>query len=114
MNKVRLLLLTKEINASEWKDHLTRVKRGGVKLALVATLPRQDHRPKLTPRQIDVLRGMALGRRTKEIARDLRISIKTVETHRQQLTARLGINHVAGLVRYALQTGVVPASWLLE
>jgi DNA-binding CsgD family transcriptional regulator len=55
---------------------------------------------------------MALGYKTKEIARQLGLSIKTIETHRQQLTKRLGIGHVPGLVRYALQTGLVPASWL--
>ena len=37
------------------------------------------------------------------------MSIKTVETHRTQLMARLGVHDVAGLVRYAIRVGLVPA-----
>jgi DNA-binding NarL/FixJ family response regulator len=62
----------------------------------------------LTPRQRDVLKRIAEGRSTKEIAYDLNLSVKTVETHRAQIMERLGIRDVAGLVRYALRTGLVP------
>lgn len=61
----------------------------------------------LTPRQVEVIRLIAAGRSTKEIARDLGISIKTVETHRQQLMERLDLHDVASLVRFALRTGLV-------
>lgn len=62
----------------------------------------------LTARQREVLRLVARGRSTKEIAYDLNLSVKTVETHRAQIMERLGIRDVAGLVRYALRTGLVP------
>lgn len=62
----------------------------------------------LTPRQRDVLKRVAEGRSTKEIAYDLNLSVKTVETHRAQIMERLGIRDVAGLVRYAMRTGLVP------
>jgi DNA-binding NarL/FixJ family response regulator len=62
----------------------------------------------LTPRQREVLRLVAGGKSTKEIAYDLNLSVKTVETHRAQIMERLGIRDVAGLVRYALRTGLVP------
>jgi DNA-binding NarL/FixJ family response regulator len=62
----------------------------------------------LTPRQRDVLKRMAEGRSTKEIAYDLNLSVKTVETHRAQIMERLGIRDVAGLVRYAMRTGLIP------
>ena len=62
----------------------------------------------LTPRQRDVLKRIAEGRSTKEIAFDLGLSVKTIETHRAQIMERLGIRDVAGLVRYALRTGLVP------
>jgi DNA-binding NarL/FixJ family response regulator len=62
----------------------------------------------LTPRQREVLRRIAEGRSTKEIAFDLGLSVKTVETHRAQIMERLGIRDVAGLVRYAMRTGLVP------
>ncbi len=67
----------------------------------------------LTPRQTEVLHGLALGLSAIEIAGSLKISIKTVETHRALLTKRLGIRHLSGLVRYALQSGILPRSWLL-
>jgi DNA-binding NarL/FixJ family response regulator len=63
----------------------------------------------LTARQREVLRLVAGGKSTKEIAFDLNLSVKTVETHRAQIMERLGIRDVAGLVRYALRTGLVPA-----
>jgi len=61
----------------------------------------------LTPRQREVLNLIAQGLSTKAIARQLGISAKTVETHRTQLMARLDIHDVAGLVRYAIKTGIV-------
>src|SRR5688572_12049859 len=61
----------------------------------------------LTPRQREVLTLIAEGYSTKDIARTLSISVKTVETHRAQLMERLGIHDVAGLVRYAIRTGIV-------
>jgi DNA-binding NarL/FixJ family response regulator len=63
----------------------------------------------LTARQREVLRLVAGGKSTKEIAYDLNLSVKTVETHRAQIMERLGIRDVAGLVRYALRTGLVAA-----
>jgi DNA-binding NarL/FixJ family response regulator len=61
----------------------------------------------LTPRQREILQLIAEGQSTKEIARTLHISVKTVETHRAQLMERLDIHEVAGLVRYALRVGLV-------
>lgn len=62
----------------------------------------------LTARQREVLKLVAGGKSTKEIAFLLNLSVKTVETHRAQIMERLGIRDVAGLVRYALRTGLVP------
>jgi DNA-binding NarL/FixJ family response regulator len=61
----------------------------------------------LSPRQREVLRLIALGRTTKQIAQELGISVKTVETHRAQLMERLSIRDVAGLVRYAILVGLI-------
>jgi len=62
----------------------------------------------LTPRQREILRLIAEGQTTKGIANTLGISAKTVETHRAQLTERLNIHDIPGLVRYAMRTGLVP------
>jgi DNA-binding NarL/FixJ family response regulator len=62
----------------------------------------------LTQRQREVLKHIAEGRSTKEIAFELTLSVKTIETHRAQIMERLGIRDVAGLVRYAMRVGIVP------
>jgi DNA-binding NarL/FixJ family response regulator len=62
---------------------------------------------RLTPRQREILQLIAEGTTTKDIAKALEISVKTVETHRAQLMERLDIHDVAGLVRYAIKTGLV-------
>ena len=61
----------------------------------------------LTARQREILQLIAEGKNTKEIADTLQISVKTVEAHRLQLMARLNIHDIAGLVRYAVRTGLV-------
>lgn len=63
----------------------------------------------LTPRQNEILGMIAAGLNTKEIAFQLNVSTKTVETHRAQLMDRLGIRDIAGLVRYAIRTGLIDA-----
>jgi DNA-binding NarL/FixJ family response regulator len=56
----------------------------------------------LTARERDVLEGIARGLTNKEIAAELGISHRTVETHRESLMRKLGIRTVAGLTRYVL------------
>jgi DNA-binding CsgD family transcriptional regulator len=54
-----------------------------------------------------VLQLIAEGLSTKEIAQRLRLSAKTVETHRTELMKRLGIRGIPGLVRYAMRVGII-------
>jgi DNA-binding NarL/FixJ family response regulator len=61
----------------------------------------------LTARQNTILKLIAEGRNTKEIADRLKLSAKTVEFHRARLMERLGIRDVPGLVRYAIRAGVI-------
>ncbi len=61
----------------------------------------------LTPRQREVLQLIAEGRSTKEAAAQLDLSIKTVETHRAALMARLGIYDIAGLVKFAARHNLI-------
>lgn len=61
----------------------------------------------LTQRQREVLTLVAEGLSTKEIARRLDISIKTVDTHRSQLMKQLEIHEITGLVRYAMRAGLI-------
>ncbi|MGI8400009.1 MAG: LuxR C-terminal-related transcriptional regulator [Gemmatimonadaceae bacterium] len=64
---------------------------------------------KLTPRQIEVLRLVSEGRRTREIASTLGLSVKTVESHRGEVMKRLGMHDVVSLVRFAMRVGLVTA-----
>jgi len=68
---------------------------------------KRDQLEGLSPRQREVLRLIAEGRTTKQIAQTLQISVKTVESHRSQLMERLDIHDVAGLVRYAIIVGLI-------
>jgi DNA-binding NarL/FixJ family response regulator len=62
---------------------------------------------KLTARQREVLQLIAEGNSTKEIARQLSLSAKTVDSHRSQLMKQLDIHEVTGLVRYAIRMGII-------
>ena len=61
----------------------------------------------LTPREREVLQGIAQGQTNKEIAGALGISHRTVETHRESLMRKLRIRTVARLTRFALETGLI-------
>jgi DNA-binding NarL/FixJ family response regulator len=61
----------------------------------------------LTPREREVLQLFAEGRSTKQIALHLRLSPKTVETHRMQMMKKLHIHNIAGLTRFAIREGLV-------
>jgi DNA-binding NarL/FixJ family response regulator len=61
---------------------------------------------RLSPREREVLQLMAEGRATKEIAGDLNVSVKTVETHRRQIMEKLNLYSVAELTKYAIREGL--------
>jgi len=64
---------------------------------------------RLTPRQREILQLVAEGHSSKEIAKTLKLSVNTVETHRTQLMNALDIHDIAGLVRFAIRTGLASA-----
>jgi DNA-binding NarL/FixJ family response regulator len=61
----------------------------------------------LTTRQVEILRLLASGRGTKQIAFDLGLSAKTAEAHRAQIMQRLQIRDLPRLVLYAVRHGLV-------
>jgi DNA-binding NarL/FixJ family response regulator len=69
--------------------------------------PGQSSIDTLTARQREILQMIAEGTSTKQIAFALKLSKKTIETHRAALMERLGIHDVAGLVLYALRNQLV-------
>lgn len=66
-----------------------------------------DDREPLTSREQTVLLQLAQGKSNKEVAIELNISVRTVETHRKNIKRKLGISSTAGLTRYAIEYGVL-------
>ena len=66
-----------------------------------------DGRETLTGREQTVLLELAMGKSNKEVALDLDISVRTVETHRKNIKRKLDITSTAGLTRYAMEHGVL-------
>jgi DNA-binding NarL/FixJ family response regulator len=98
---------------------LTKVSKGSIYLSSAITkleeLPNSSDRRssaeallvnKLTPRELQVLRLIADGASTKEIAAQFGLSVKTVETHRKQIMDKLGIRNIAGLTKYCIREGL--------
>ena len=65
---------------------------------------------RLTDRQVEVLKLVAEGYRTRDIAKQLGLSAKTVESHRGEIMKRLKMHDVVSLVRYAMRVGLVSAA----
>ena len=69
--------------------------------------PSNERPPQLTPRQRQVLKHLAEGRRMKEIAVILQISTRTVETHKYEMMQALRVQSTAELVRHAIRERLV-------
>jgi DNA-binding NarL/FixJ family response regulator len=61
----------------------------------------------LSSREVEVLQLIAEGKANKQVARELGISVKTVEKHRQHLMSKLDLHDTAGLTRYAIAAGII-------
>jgi len=61
----------------------------------------------LTDREKTILRLLAEGNSNKHVARELDISVRTVETHRRNIKRKLNVKTSAGLVKYAIENGIV-------
>ena len=61
----------------------------------------------LSPREREILQLVAEGKTSQEIAKRLSISPKTVDTYRSRLMHKIGVDDVAGLVKFAIQHGVI-------
>ncbi len=84
-------------------DAATAIARG------LTTRPETPGAPVLSERENAVLKGLAAGQSYKEIAADLQVSVKSIETYRARLVRKTGCTTRAELVRYAIRTGLVVA-----
>ena len=66
----------------------------------------QSHPEKLSTREREVLQLIAEGKSTKEIAFDLSLSVKTIETHRQHIMGKLNLHSIAELTKFAIREGL--------
>jgi len=69
----------------------------------------ERRRTRITPREIEIVRLLAEGKSNKEIAAQLRITVRTVETHRAKIMLKLGLHSVADLIHYAIKEGLYQA-----
>jgi DNA-binding NarL/FixJ family response regulator len=104
----------KSYEARELVEAIRVVMRGGTYLhpglsqvVVEAYISRTAIEPDpLSPRERQVLQLLAEGKKTREVAELLFVSVKTAESHRTRIMKKLGIKETAGLVRYALRLGV--------
>ena len=100
--------VAKTAAADELQQALRAVRRGEVFVSprLQPAAARERQHP-LTARQLEVLRLIAAGRSSRQIADALNIRVKTVESHRMHLMRKLDVHEVAGLVRYAVRQRLI-------
>jgi DNA-binding NarL/FixJ family response regulator len=91
---------------AQGRTYLTPLITGDVLRNLTA--PADTVERELTPRQRDVLRLLAQGKRMKEIAAELDLSVRTVENHKAHLLQVLSLTSTADLVRFAIKQRIVP------
>lgn len=84
--------------ASKWKSLLANAKKDSDSSA-------EGH--DLTPREVEVVRGIVKGLSNKQIASDINVSVNTVTTHRRNIAAKLDIHSAAGLTIYAIVKKIV-------
>lgn len=76
-------------------------------VAAILAQPESDkNEHRLTNREQLILRFISLGYSNKKIAQELDNSVRTVETHKRNITKKLGVNTTSGLVRYAIEHGL--------
>lgn len=78
-----------------------------VREAPAPTTASSSDKPELSPRERSVLKGMAEGLSYKELAVELGISVKSIDTYRARLAEKLGCSSRAELVRYAVRMRLV-------
>lgn len=101
--------LPKDIDAVGLTDALSLVLSGGDLLSAAQRRALLSERPRLTlsPRELQVLEGMAAGRSNAEIGRSLWLSEDTVKVHAKKLFAKTGVHDRAAAVAWAFRSGVL-------
>lgn len=107
--------LVKEAAATDLVDAVRRVARGeeyvhasvGAAARRAGSRGAQGTHPSLSPRELEILKLLALGHTNNEIAGILGISLRTVESHRARVVQKLGAQSRAELIRIAREAGLL-------
>ncbi|HMH25785.1 MAG TPA: response regulator transcription factor [Gemmatimonadaceae bacterium] len=89
-------------------DVVVKTHLGGLAASISHALDMRRPLGSLSTRQVEVLKLVAEGYRTRDIANRLGLRVKTVESHRYALMKRLHVDSVVGLVRFAIRVGLIP------
>lgn len=111
--------LRKDSRPSELRDAIRAVFAGETRYAVVAGAKRDDPAPILAPaaasrlalltkREREVLIGVATGKTNKDLAAELGLSVRTVESYRESMIRKVGIPTTAGLTRLAIEAKLIP------
>ena len=106
--------LLKNQASAELEEAIAAVQRGHAFLSPALRADQERSRApeleltQLTPRERAVLRLLAQSRKMREIAEEMGISVKTIETHRSRIMSKLEIDNLPGLVRFAIRSGLIP------
>lgn len=108
-------ILFKSIHSSKVAEAIQTVLNGGEYFCTYAERVRgivrhEENRNKsdLTVRELDVLQRISEGKNTQEIARELCVSVNTIDTHRRHLLEKMGAKNVADLIMTAVSQGIIP------
>jgi DNA-binding NarL/FixJ family response regulator len=116
--------LLKQASARVLSEGIREVNKGHAFFGpfIAKLLPERERKPveqagrpklrkgRLTSREMEVLQLIAEGKANKQIAAELGISIKTIESHREHLMEKLNIHGIAGLTRRAIGAGIIESS----
>lgn len=111
--------LRKDSRPSELRDAVRAVFGGETRYAVVAGVKREDASPilaqaaasrlaLLTRREREVLIGVASGKTNKELAAELGLRVRTVESYRESMIRKVGVPSTAGLTRLAIEARLIP------
>lgn len=103
-------IVTKTASLDELREAVRRVAAGGTYYCAKTSDVLREHSHRHTPvtlsaRERQIVRLVAMGKSSKEIASELDIAAKTVANHRLRITRKLAITDIAGLTRYAIRQG---------
>jgi len=90
------------------EDVVLKADLGGLSASISSALAVRRPLQSLSRRQLEVLRMIAEGHRTRDIADQLGLGVKTIESHRYALMKRLNVGSVVSLVCYAVRVGLIP------